>query len=207
MSAGRTGLWRGGKPLLLASTSATRRGLLESAGLPVETQSPGVDERALEREFGAADPATIAARLARAKAEAVARRHPGRVVLGADQVLDLDGAALSKPADRAAALHQLARLAGRAHRLHSAFALAVNGAVVHEGLDGARLLMRPLGPEALALYLDLVGDEVWASVGVYRIEGLGLHLFEQVEGQHATILGLPLLPVLAALRDRGLLAF
>ena len=199
-------LWRASRPLLLASASPTRRALLEGVGLPVETAPSGVDERALEAAFGAADPAMVAARLARAKAEAVAARFPDRIVLGADQTLDLDGETLSKPADRDEAARQLARLQGRPHRLHSAFALASGGEVRHEGADEARLAVRALDACAIARYLDLVGDPVLASVGVYQIEGVGLHLFERVEGAHATILGLPLLPLLALFRRLDLLA-
>ncbi|HEX8167905.1 MAG TPA: Maf family protein [Beijerinckiaceae bacterium] len=200
-------LWLPADPLLLASTSATRRLLLESAGLPVETEAPGVDERAVEAGAGALPPEGIARRLAGEKALAVSRRRPGRVVVGADQVLALEGEVLHKPADRAAAHAQIMRLAGRTHALHTAFAIALDGAVRREGLDSARLTMRPLGAAAIERYLALAGDAVTQSVGGYQLEGAGIHLFERVEGDHATILGLPLLPLLAGLRGMGLLAF
>ncbi len=201
--------WRLPEPLLLASGSATRRGLLESAGLPVEVARPMVDERAVEaaaRSQGA-DLAEVAARLAEAKALEVSRRAPGRLVLGADQTLDLGGQGLHKPRDRAEAHAQIERLSGRTHVLHSAVALARDGAVVAAFADEARLAMRQLGPAAIEAYLDLAGPAVTTSVGAYQLEGAGIHLFERVEGAHATILGLPLLPTLAALRGLGALAF
>jgi len=201
-------LWTPAEKLLLASTSATRLALLVSAGLPVETQAPGVDERAVEA--GAAreglDAIALAARLADEKALAVSRRHPERVVLGADQVLACEGEVFHKPAGRADAEAQLGRLAGRRHDLHSAGSLAIGGQVVERFSRSAHLTMRPLTEEGIALYLDLAGPEVLRSVGVYQLEGIGVHLFEAVEGDHSTILGLPLLPLLAALRRLGCLA-
>jgi septum formation protein len=201
-------LWTHSDKLLLASTSATRLTLLVSAGLPVETQDPGIDERAVE---GAAaheglDPLGLAGRLAAEKALAVSHRHPDRVVLGADQVLACEAQVFHKPADRDEARLQLKRLAGRRHTLHAAGALAIGGQVVERFSDSAHLTLRPLTDEAIDLYLDLAGPDVLKSVGVYQLEGFGIHLFETVEGDHATILGLPLLPLLAALRRLGCLA-
>jgi septum formation protein len=166
-----------------------------------------VDERAVEAGAAGAPPQEIARRLAAEKAFAVSRRRPGRVVVGADQVLELDGEVLHKPTDRAAAGRQIARLSGRTHALHTAFAVALDGAIRHEGLDSARLTMRPLDAAAVERYLDFAGNAVTQSVGGYQLEGAGIHLFERVEGDHSTILGLPLLPLLAALRGMGLLAF
>ncbi|MBK3395166.1 MULTISPECIES: Maf family nucleotide pyrophosphatase [Methylobacterium] len=200
-------LWRGPAPLLLASTSPTRRALLESAGLTVETRAPGVDERAVEAQAAGLSPENLAERLAAAKAEAVAGPSPGRVVVGADQVLDLDGTVFHKPADRAGAAAHLARLQGRTHALHSAVALAVDGAVAEVFVVTARLAMRPLDEAGIAAYLDAAGPSVTGSVGAYQLEGVGIHLFDRIEGDHSTILGLPLLPLLARLRGRGLLAF
>jgi septum formation protein len=201
-------LWTCGSPLLLASTSRTRRALLESAGLPDETEAPGVDERAIEaesREEGL-DPAALAQRLAVEKALAVSRRHPERIVLGGDQVLALDGETFHKPEDRNAARIQILRLAGRTHHLRSAGAVARGGRVVDVFADSASLTMRALAPDAVDLYLDLAGPAALSSVGCYQVEGLGIHLFDSVMGDHATILGLPLRPLLAILRRLGCLA-
>src|SRR5947208_301577 len=136
-------VWLGAAPLLLASTSPTRRMLLESAGLPVEVAPSGVDERAIEAEAGGT-PASIAARLAAEKALAVSRRRSEPYIVGADQVLELAGEILHKPADRPTAARQIARLAGRSHTLHTAFAVTLNGRIRHSGADYARLTMRPL---------------------------------------------------------------
>ncbi|KQP83123.1 Maf family protein [Methylobacterium sp. Leaf117] len=201
-------LWRGALPLLLASTSPTRRGLLDGAGLAVETESPGVDERAVEAEAAGLAPDDLARRLAEAKAGAVAARRPSRVVVGADQVLACDGTLFHKPADPAAAREQIGRLAGRTHALHSAVALAIDGGVVETFVETARLTMRPLTAAQIATYVDGAGpDTIRSSVGGYQLEGLGIHLFSAIAGDHSTILGLPLLPLLTRLRARGLLGF
>ncbi len=200
-------LWRGAEPLLLASTSPTRRALLAGAGLSVETQGPGVDERAVEAACTGLAPAELAVRLARAKAEAVAARAPGRIVVGADQVLECDGVVFHKPADAAAARTQLARLAGRTHRLHSAVALIDGGPAPETFVETAHLTLRPLDAASIAAYVALAGPGATASVGGYQLEGLGIHLFVEIAGDHTTILGLPLLPLLARLRARHLLAF
>lgn len=201
-----TSLWLGSAPLLLASSSSTRRALLEGAGLPVETLSPGVDERALEADSAGLAPEMLARRLAEAKARAVAATHPDRVVVGADQVLACDGEVFHKPTSPEEARAQLGRLAGRRHALHSAVAIARDG-VLDSFVETAHLTMRPLDAAAIAAYVGLAGETVTASVGGYRLEALGIHLFERVEGDHGTILGLPLLPLLARLREHGLLRF
>jgi len=202
-------LWRAAEPLLLASTSATRRALLASAALEADTEAPGVDERSVEDSARAAgaSPAALAQELARAKALAVSHRHPGRLVLGADQTLELEGQVFHKPAHREDARRQISALSGRRHALHSAFALARGGAIVDESIDTAYLTVRDLSPEAVDLYLRLAGDRVLQSVGGYQVEGLGIHLFERIEGDHSTILGLPLRPLLVCLRKLDLLAF
>ena len=179
--------------------------LIEAAGLPVETEAPGVDERAIEAVVRGG-PDDLARRLAAEKALAVSRRRLGRVVLGADQVLATDREVLHKPEDREAARKQIARLAGRTHTLHAAFAIAFDGEVRREGLDSAQLTMRRLDHQAIARYLHLAGDAVTTSVGGYQLEGVGIHLFERVEGDHSTILGLPLIALLASLRSLNLLA-
>src|SRR5688500_8488904 len=148
----RSGVWAAALPLVLASASATRRGLLKSAGLPVETDPSRVDERAVERETAGLAPAELALRLAEAKALEVSRRRPERLVRGADQVLDRAGEVLHKPADRTEARDRLLRLAGRAHRLHSAVALAHGGALLDGFVASATLTMRALGPDAIERY-------------------------------------------------------
>ena len=200
-------LWRGGAPLLLASTSPTRLALLRAVGLHPDTEAPGVDERAVEAGLEGSDPATLAARLAETKALAVSARRPGRVVVGADQVLACEGRLFHKPADEGEARAQIAALAGRSHGLHTAAAIAQDGVLLRAVRDEARLGMRPLDAAEIARYVALAGPGATASVGGYQVEGLGMHLFERIEGDHATILGLPLLPLLAALRDLDLLAF
>lgn len=203
----RPTLWLAAEPLLLASGSTARRDMLLAAGIPVEIVRPAVDERAVEAPLLAeGSPAdAVAAALACAKALAVSQVKPGRLVLGADQTLTCDGEAFHKPATLAAAADQIAALAGRTHELHSAFVLAQDGAPVIEGIGVARLTMRDLSPGFILRYLDQAGTAALGSVGGYQVEGLGAQLFEHVEGDHFTILGLPLFAVLAALRDLGLL--
>ena len=200
-------LWIGPPPVL-ASASETRLRLLRAAGIPAEPEGSGVDERAVEAGHATPlPPEAAAALLAREKALAVSRRRPGRLVVGADQTLALDGRRFDKPATPDEAEAQLGRLAGRAHALHSAAALALDGRIVHEAAEAARLLMRPLDEAAIGAYVAAAGDAALASVGAYQLEGLGIHLFSEIAGDHSTILGLPLLPLLARLRDRGLLGF
>ena len=179
--------------------------LLEQAGLEVETEASRIDERTIEAASAGSNPSEIALRLALEKASVVSRRYPDRIVLGADQTLACDGRLFHKPSDRASAQAQLAALSGRTHVLHSAFVLAQGGTVLHEEVAQADLTMRVLSDEALALYLDIAGEAAWRSVGAYQVEGLGIHLFERIEGHHSTILGLPLLACLAALREMKLL--
>ena len=193
-------LWLAAQPLVLASRSAVRRALLEAAGVPVELDPADLDERALERAAAAAAPAAIAALLARAKASSVAGRRPGRLVLGADQTLALGDERFAKPVNRAVARAQLRALSGRTHELHSAIAFVQDARVVFECVGTARLTMRPLSDHFLDLYLDTVGDTAMASVGAYQLEGLGVQLFEQIEGDYFTVLGLPVLPALDFLR-------
>ena len=204
-------LWLDADPLVLASKSSARRALLSAAGIPIEVQAADVDERELETaaaSLGSGDmpgPSAIAGLLAREKAIAVARHYPGRLVLGADQMLALDGRRFSKPADRAAARAQLRALSGRTHELHSAIAFVHNGAVVFEHVEVARLTMRVFSDQFLDRYLDAAGSAVMQSVGAYQIEGLGIQLFDRLEGDYFTVLGLPLMAVLEFLRQRGCL--
>lgn len=201
-------LWFGADPLLLASGSTTRRDMLVAAGIPVEIAKPDIDERAIEAPLVAAGSPrdAVAAALACAKALVVSQANPGRLVLGADQTLICDGEAFHKPETVMAAADQIAALASRTHELHSAFVLAKDGAPVADGMSVARLTMRDLTPDFIISYLDAVGNGALSSVGGYQIEGHGAQLFESIEGDHFTILGLPLFAVLAALRDLGVLA-
>jgi len=201
-------LWIDSSPLVLASKSASRRALLGAAGLPFEVDPAGVDERDVEDRLGPQGEAGIALALAlaRAKALAVSARRPGALTLGADQTLTLDGQPMHKAPTRAAAAAALQAMSGRRHRLASAFALARDGAILAEDGDSAEMTMRALDATQIARYLDIAGPAVLASVGAYQIEGLGAHLFESISGDYATILGLPMLKLLAALRGLGLLA-
>jgi septum formation protein len=199
------GPWRSPRPILLASTSGTRRRLLAAAGLPVEPEDPGTDERALQESLGLVDPTAIAAALAEAKALSVSARNPDRFVIGADQVLVCEGEMFTKAVDEEDARRKLGRLQGRTHVLHVGVAIARAGMVEAALSETARLTMRPLDGPAIARYVDLVGPAVTRSLGGYEIEGLGIHLFRSIEGEHTTILGLPLPPLLAALRRLGVL--
>ena len=195
----------GRPPLVLASGSPHRRKLLEAAGLEFEVVPADVDEAALKSKLAVADtaPAAVAEALARAKAVAVSARHPGAVVIGADQVLALNGQLFDKPSDLAVARKQLEHLRGKTHRLLSAVALAQAGDIVWKNVGEAVLTMRHFSREFLDDYLARSGDRLLGTVGAYEIEGVGIQLFERIEGDYFTIIGLPLLPLLAELRTRG----
>jgi septum formation protein len=195
-------------PLILASASPYRRRMLESAGVAFRVVPADVDEASLKRRLaGKAQPAAaVADALARAKAESVSTRHPDAVVIGADQVLALEGELFDKPGDLAAARAQLERLRGRTHRLISAVALAQGGEILWTHVGEAVLSMREFSPAFLDRYLAHAGADLHRIVGAYEIEGLGIQLFERVEGDHFTIIGLPLLPLLTELRSRGVIA-
>jgi septum formation protein len=199
-------IWLGKDPLILASQSRARQMLLKNAGIPFEAVPAGIDERAVQKDSGLTAPGEIAKLLAREKALWVSSRNPGRYVVGADQTLALGDRLFSKPAGRAAAAEQLRLLAGNSHALHSAFAVAHDGKIMLADVAIAKMTMRSLGESEIEAYLEQAGVAVTTSVGAYQLEGLGVHLFERIEGDHFTILGLPLLPLLAFLRSERLLA-
>ena len=198
-------LWRGRDPLVLASQSRARQALLSNAGLEFEVTTADIDERAIQQASGLSRPGDIAGLLAREKALWVSSRQPGQFVIGADQTLALGLRLFNKPAGRAEAAEQLRALEGRGHELHSAVAVARDGNILFADVSIARMLMRKLDESEIDEYLDTAGEAVTSSVGAYQLEGLGVHLFERIEGDHFTILGLPLLPLLAFLRSKGLL--
>jgi septum formation protein len=199
-------LWLAPDPLVLASRSAARRTLLEAAGIPIEPHPADIDERGLEKSAAPQAPAAVAAFLAREKADFVAALHTGRLVLGADQTLALENVRFAKPSDLAAARAQLSGLRGRTHELHSAIALVRDTTLVFEYVDTARLTMRSFSDKFLDSYLDSVGQGATASVGAYQVEGAGIQLFERIDGDYFTILGLPLMATLDFLRRYGYLA-
>jgi septum formation protein len=194
--------------LILASGSAARAALLRAAGVPIEIDPAALDEDEIKADLRrhGVEVGQVAEQLARRKAIAVSARHPGRLVLGADQMLVCAGRWFDKPADLAAARAQLEMLAGKTHELVTGVSVVRDRVPLWRMSARARLTMRALGPEALDAYLAAAGADVLGSVGAYRLEGLGAQLFEHIDGDFFTILGLPLLPVLAFLRREGILA-
>jgi septum formation protein len=198
-------VWRGQHPLILASQSRARQMLLANAGISFDAVPADIDERSVQNDSSLTAPGEIAGLLAREKACFVSSKNPGRHVVGADQTLALGDRLFSKPAGRTQAAEQLRLLAGHTHELHSAVAVARDGKIMFSDVSVARMTMRRLGESEIEAYLDQAGQAVTTSVGAYQLEGLGVHLFECIEGDHFTILGLPLLPLLAFLRSEGLL--
>jgi septum formation protein len=196
-------IWRGKDPLILASQSRARKMLLANAGISFNAVPADIDERSVQQNSGLSAPGEIAGLLAREKACFVSSKNPGRYVIGADQTLALGNRLFSKPAGRAQAADQLRLLAGHTHELHSAVAVARDGKIVFSDVVVARMTMRRLDESEIEAYLDQAGQAVTTSVGAYQLEGLGVHLFERIEGDHFTILGLPLLALLAFLRGEG----
>lgn len=180
--------------------------VLEAAGLPVEVAPADIDERAIEDASAASGPEAVAMLLAREKAKAIAGSRPGRIVIGADQTLALGARRFSKPRDNESARRQLQDLRGRTHELHSAVAAVRDGLVLFQHCAVARLTMRDFSDDFIQAYLDEAGPSVTQSVGGYQLERLGVHLFDRIEGDHFTILGLPLFPLLDGLRRERLLA-
>jgi nucleoside triphosphate pyrophosphatase len=199
-------VWLGNDPVILASQSRARQMLLGNAGISFEAVPADIDERAVQKNSGLTSPGKIAGLLAREKALFVSSKNPGRYVIGADQTLALGERLFSKPSGRAQAAEQLRLLAGNSHALYSAVAVARDGKITFADVSIAKMSMRQLSDSEISAYLDAAGDAVTTSVGAYQLEGLGVHLFDRIEGDHFTILGLPLLPLLAFLRSEGLLA-
>ncbi len=195
-----------GERLILASKSAARRAMLEGAGVPFAIQGAEGDENVVKAAHDPADPAGLAVELARIKALAVSRHDPEAWVLGADQTLAFAGGLVSKAPTLEAARTRLTAMRGQVHKLHSGAALACNGQLVWSGVDTAAMRMRDFSDAFLDAYLAAEGEALLGSVGSYRLEGMGSQLFEAVDGDYFTVLGLPLWPVLAELRRAGVLA-
>ncbi|MEM8813274.1 MAG: Maf-like protein [Pseudomonadota bacterium] len=189
--------------LILASTSAIRATLMSNAGLEFDAIPADVDERAIEEPLLEADflPEDIASVLAEAKAIDVSERFPGALVVGADQILAFQGRRWVKADSMDEARSNLLTLRGQTHELHAAVVCARDGAAVWRHVSTANLTMRAFSPEFLGRYLASVGDKALSSVGAYQLEGEGVQLFERIDGDYFTILGLPLLPLLAFLRS------
>jgi septum formation protein len=198
-------LWLFESPLVLASKSAVRRAIIEAAGIPVEIRIANIDERGIEAKASARSPQDVALLLAQHKAEAVSKIMPGRLVVGADQTLALGEKRFTKPTDRASARNQLLEMRARTHELHSGIALMRDGILLYGDCDTARLTMRDFSAEFADRYLDAAGSSVYDSVGGYQLERTGIQLFDRVDGDHNTILGLPILGLLNALRKAGAL--
>jgi len=193
--------------LVLASGSRIRADLMRNAGLSIEVDPADVDERAVEAPLLGAGfpPEDLAAVLAEAKANEVSGRRQGDLVVGADQILAFDGERRTKPEDMEAARRQLLAFSGETHELHSAVAISRDGEAVWRHVSTARLTMRDLSPQFIGHYLAAAGDAVLSSVGAYQLEGLGVQLFERIDGDYFTILGLPMLPLLGELRSLGVI--
>lgn len=193
--------------LILASKSASRRSLMSGAGLVFEAQSADIDERAIESELSAryAKPAEVAVELAKAKAQWVSERNPDAYVIGSDQVLSLDDRLFHKPLSMGEAGDHIRAMAGKMHRLNCGVAVAFHGEVVWSDISIAEMTMRHISPSFLQAYLDMAGPDILQSVGAYQLEGPGIQLFEKIDGDYFTILGLPMLTLLSGLRALGVI--
>jgi septum formation protein len=201
-------LQSGRPPLILASGSKSRARVLEAAGLAFIVEPPGLDEAVMRQAVGGKGSLSahdVAEVLARAKAEAVSDLAPKAYVIGGDQVLALGNTIFSKPDSMEAARRQLLDLSGKTHTLHTAVAVATNGETIWAETTIASLTMRKLSPEFIGRYLAAAGDEVLSSVGAYQLEALGVQLFEKIDGDYFSILGLPLIPLLDTLRREGVI--
>lgn len=191
--------------IILASASPFRLAMLRNAGIETEANPSRIDERAVEEAIGdaAISPENLAWILAEAKAEEVSERFPGALVIGSDQTLSLGDEVLHKASDMEEARRRLLKLSGKTHHLNSAVVLARDGEALWGHVSVARMTMRKLDPGYVGRYLSRVGDQVLRSVGVYQIEGEGIQLFDAIEGDHFTIVGMPLLELVAELRRLG----
>ncbi len=191
--------------IILASASPFRARMLKDAGVEVTIERPSIDERAVEQAVAGAGlrPDDLAQILAEAKAVDVSQNHPGAFVIGCDQTLSLGEELMHKPADMEDARRRLLKLSGRTHQLNSAVVIAQDGEAIWRHVSVASLTMRDLDPGFVGRHLSAVGDAALSSVGAYQIEGRGIQLFDKIEGDHFTIVGLPLLPLLAKLRELG----
>ena len=189
--------------LILASKSASRKAMLEGAGIAFEPVAADLDERTLEAAMEGAPAKEIAQALSAAKAAAVSADHPGHLVLGSDSLVEVEGKRFDKPASREDAAEHLRFFSGKTMRLHSAAALMRDGRTLWVGHDMAALTVRELSDAFIEAYLDAEWPEVGACVGVFRIEGRGAHLFEMIRGDQFSVLGMPMLQVLSALRDHA----
>lgn len=193
------------KDIVLASGSIHRKEVLSGAGVKFSVEPSQLDERSIEAPLlkGGVDAEDVAVILAEAKAGEVAARHPGRLVIGADQTLSVGDEILHKPADMEAARRTLLKLSGRTHRLNSAIVIVEDGRETWRHVGVASVTFRDLDPGFIGRYLAAVGDVALTSVGAYQVEGRGIQLIEAIEGDHFTIVGLPLLPLMKELRARG----
>ena len=194
--------------LILASASAARRAVLAAAGLEFDTQPAAIDETAIKQAGQAegASPADVAILLAQLKAERIARRSPDALIIGCDQLLVCEDTWFDKPTGTADAAQHLKHLRGRTHELVTAIVCLRHGQRIWHHVARPRLTMRDFSDTFLETYLAAEADHITTSVGAYRLEGLGIHLFERIEGEHAAILGIPLLPLLGFLRQHGAIA-
>ena len=193
-------------PILLASGSLVRANLLRGAGVIFGVENSRVDEDAIKERFANSNIDALAILLAEAKALAVSKDNPAALVIGADQILSCNGGRFDKPRDMAEARANLQKFRGTSHRLHSGIVIAENERIIWRHSDHADLTMRPFSDAFLDEYLTALGDKVLTSVGCYQLEGAGIQLFEKITGDYFTILGLPLLPLLAELRARGVVS-
>lgn len=191
--------------IVLASGSAFRRALLENAGIEFRVVAPDIDERAVEAALEGSDvtPEDLALILAEAKADHVSQRESAAWIIGCDQTLSLGDEVFHKPADMEQARRHLLALSGKTHALNSAVVIARGGETVWRHVSVAHMTMRTLHPAFVGRYLSKIGDAALSSVGSYQIEGQGIGLFDKVDGDYFAIVGLPLLPLLAALRENG----